>query len=200
MDTLRSHRVWINYLTGSWLIATFEHNYFTLHSYTHNLVIGGIPISGITALLMVLALDLSIFWSVMFIPTARKFDISIRGAQMILVVSTIISILLNVRYMITSSPSNSMFDMGVAIVVGILIPLFVVIFGWIEGNIMITNKDSYAINGSYSEKSQSKQDGIEITKKDVDTYFKKNPRASIRDAAKHFGLETYEIGKIMEDK
>ena len=192
MDEFKTHKIWIYYLTALWLIATFEHNYFTLHSYTHNIYIYGIPISGITAFLLVVALDLSIFWSVMFLPSAKKYSIQMGGPKLILTISTIISILLNVRYMVTSSPSQSYFDIGVGVIVGILVPTFVVIFGWIEGNLMVVGKETIAIETKQTQKQNNK--------KEIKKYLKDHPRSSLLEVAKHFGIEAHDVAKIMEEK
>lgn len=193
MKTFKTHQLWIYYLTVSWLISTFEHNYFTLHVYTHGLTFIGLPISDITTFLMVIALDLSIFWSVMFIPTARAWNIPIRGAQTILTVSTVISILLNVRYMITASPSNDWFDILIAISIGILIPMFVVIFGWIEGNISLNEN---FVNGNYLINKKKRND---ITTSGVKKYFNDNPRASLREAADFFNTSPTTILNRMKE-
>lgn len=200
MKTFKTHQLWIYYLTVSWLFATFEHNYYTLHVYTHNVTLMGMPISGITTFLMVLALDLSIFWSVMFIPTARIWNIPIRGAQAVLTVSTIISVLLNVRYMITASPTKDWFDIMIAVTIGILVPTFVVIFGWIEGNVALNkefvNNETEDVlsrvngngngNGNYKKRK-------DVTTEAVVEYFKNNKEASLREAADHFETSTTTI-------
>ena len=131
---------WIILLVGFWLFATLEHSYLTLSQYslhkTFNLFGSMIPYSDISAFLLVLALDLSMFWSISFLPFAKKRTIKLFSIYSLLAVSTIISIFLNVKYMILSSPSPSFGDLALGAVVGGLIPLFVVIFGYIQGAVL----------------------------------------------------------------
>jgi len=175
---------WMYGLTTAWLIATFEHNYFTLSKFSHGMQIFNLPISEISAFLIVLALDLSIFYSVKAIPQTKIMSVSIRGHQSILFISTAISILLNIRYMYTAAPSTGWFDITVAISIGLLIPIFVVIFGWIEGNVAIKRLE-------YISNSNGVQRAVET--EDVVNFFNSNSNASMRDAAKHFNVSVTTI-------
>lgn len=179
----KQHQWWILGLTTMWLISTFEHNYFTLSKYTHPVEIMNFSISGISVFLMVLALDLSIFWSVMFIPQAKISDIPIKATQWILTIATIISILLNVRYMYTASllfDDPNWFDYAIGIFVGTLVPIFVVIFGWIEGNVAVKQMETFKSNISITN-------GDSISLEDVERILIKNPGAS-----------GYEIARILQ--
>lgn len=184
IKAFKFHQGWIYFLTTAWLIATFEHNYFTLSKYSHDaMLLDWIPISDISAFLIVLALDLSIFWSIMFIPQAKIWNVSLMGARITLIVSTLISILLNVRYMWTASPSPEWFDIMIGVLIGVLIPIYVVIFGWIAGNVA-------TIQSSNIDKkiNRATNNGRVLEVDELISWMRDNPKASQRDASKHFNV------------
>lgn len=193
-NKFRYHHYWIYFLTTSWLISTFEHNYFTLSKYTHDVFMFSLPISDITAFLLVLAIDLSIFWSVLFIPYANMRQIGTRGSQVVLSVSTVISILLNVRYMWTASPSDGWFDVSIAIIIGTLVPLYVVIFGWIEGS-MTVNEYEFGFSGNGNGNGK-------VTTEEVINTLRQHPKESVQQIADRLSVSRqtvqYHIAKYKE--
>jgi len=227
MTNERSHHYWISGLTAAWLIATFEHNYFTLSKYSHNIMMGNTNITTITNILLVIALDMSVFWAVKFIPQAKIWKISVRGAQSVLILSTLFSILLNIRYMITASPSQDFFDIMVAVVTGMIIPSYVAIFGWITGNISVRNIKKNEDNLSFDQelemyattqkpvaetkpepKPKQNTDGepvptsIKTDTNDVDNdyiknYINKNPDLSVREIADNLDIPQSKIKQVI---
>ena len=186
---------WIFWLTVGWLIATFEHNYYTIANYSlgkiWNIFGTAIPISDISAFIIVVVLDLSMFFSIQFIPTGKRWDIKMIGVTTVLIVSTSISILLNVRYMIEASPSDTWFDLSIGIIIGVLIPLFVVLFGYIEGHV---------VDSQFSEEGKIEEvpvlvDG-KVTSKMIAEARKKNPSLTRSDLAKMFSMPRSEIKEL----
>jgi len=188
------HQGWIFWLTGSWLIATFEHNYFTLSNYSLGKIwtIFGtaFPISDISAFLMVLALDLSLFWSISFIPAARRWDVRMIGVYIVLFVSTIISIILNVKYMIQASPSPGIGDILIGAVIGALIPVFVILFGYIEGHVVDSQYKKGTDNILNHKVKNEEGDGNDkkVTSQQVFEAMKQNPRLTRRQLANMFNV------------
>lgn len=191
--SFKTHKVWIYMLTIAWLIATFEHNAFTLSKFTHNVYYAGIPVSDISAILVVLALDLSIFWSVFFMPQAKRWDMPVGFVKSILVISTLVSIMLNIRYMVTAIPTDNIFDLITAVIIGTLIPTFVVIYGWLEGNIAIVEKDIM------SEVITTAVDNVQSNKKFTDEELENalinNPGAKPTELAGILGVSRQTIHK-----
>lgn len=109
---------WIKILPILFLAATFEHCYSIL-----SLFKGGLYFSSLTPILLVLAIDLSIYFSMLYF--------ELLPARIILVLSGIVSILLNTKYMIQWKPPGT-FALLIAVLVGILIPFMLCLFGWLE--------------------------------------------------------------------
>ena len=126
---------WIIFLTIIFLITTYEHLYFSLQMFNHQLVFLGIPWSTIANVIMVAGIDLSIFFGVRSIPGRREENASILPIVSIIMLMTVISVLLNVRYMITVPELifGFNFDTIVGIVVGVVIPVTIIVFAWDEG-------------------------------------------------------------------
>jgi len=110
-------KVWIHILPLLYLLATFEHCYQTFELYN-----GGLNFPVLTTILLVLAIDSSIYFSMQVI--------ELLPARIILVLSGIISVTLNVKYMTDWKPSGT-FGLVIGIVSGILIPLMLCLFGWL---------------------------------------------------------------------
>ena len=103
------------------LTATFEHCYYILSLYN-----GGLILPVLTTTLLVLAIDSSIYFSMQFI--------NILPARIILAMSGTISVVLNVKFMLDWKPPG-IFGSVIAIVVGLIIPSMLGLFGWLEKEI-----------------------------------------------------------------
>ena len=103
-----SQKYWLNILPILFLIATFEHCYSILSLYN-----GGLIFPVITSVLLVLAIDTSIYFSMQYI--------ELLPARIILFMSGTISVVLNVKYMLDWKPPG-IFGFIIAITVGTLIP------------------------------------------------------------------------------
>ncbi len=123
-------KLWLKILPILFLIATFEHCYYILNLYK-----GGLILPVLTTILLVLAIDSSIYFSMQYI--------DLLPAQIILAMSGIISVTLNVKYMLDWKPPG-IFGLVIAITVGILIPLMLCLFGWLEKVI----KENHSIDTS----------------------------------------------------
>jgi hypothetical protein len=186
------HQNWIFFLTGAWLIATFEHNYYTLSSYSLNKIwsVFGykIPISDVGTFLLVLALELTLFWSISFIPSGKRWGINMKFIYVIQFVSTSISVLLNIKYMVEASPTPSFMDIGIGAIVGGLIPVFVILFGYIEGHVYDTRVDAGVFKTSQK-----------VTKESIKEAISQNPNLTQRQLAKMFDVSAATINaKIRE--
>jgi len=139
------HR-WTIVLTIGWLVTTYEHNFYTLQKFTNHFTIELINwnmdwLTISSAALLVATLDLSIFFGVILIPYFKQWNLSITPVKWVLSSSTIISVALNIKYMFDAAMNqkmegNQVFNFITAFIIGLLIPLMVVFFGWIEGNVM----------------------------------------------------------------
>lgn len=131
-----SNRLWLKILPVLFLIATFEHCYYILNLYKSGLIP---PV--FTTILLVLAIDSSIYFSMQYI--------NLLPAQIILIMSGTISITLNVKYMLDWKPPG-IFGLVIAITVGILIPLMLCQFGWLE-KVIHDNNSTDRTNGKLKE-------------------------------------------------
>jgi len=187
------HQNWIFWLTGFWLLATFEHNYYTLSKYSLNKIwdIFGtmVPISDIANILLVAALELTLFWSVSFIPTGKRWGIKMTFIYVIQVVSTFISIVLNVKYMVMASPSDLIMDILIGAIVGGLIPVFVILFGYVEGHVFDSRVDTAIF----------KTNGSKVTSGMVEGALSKDPSLTQRKLARMFNVSPATIHTKMEE-
>ena len=110
-------RWWLAALPLLFLLATFEHCYETLALYD-----GGLTLPAVTTTLLVLAIDSSIYFSMQVI--------ELLPARIILALSGLISVTLNVKYMLDWRPEG-LFGTVIAVLVGILIPLMLCLLGWL---------------------------------------------------------------------
>lgn len=189
----RKHQNWIFWLTAGWLLATFQHNYATLSKYNQGefldlgWIVAGLtlPIADISNFVMVVVLELSLFWSISFIPAGKRWNIKTIVIYMVMIVSTAISIFLNVKYMVAASPSPSVVDVGIGAVIGGLIPIMVVLFGYVQGNVVDSrmNHPTSRANGS-------------VTVEQVKKALEKDPYLTQRKAAERFGVSLGTMNKL----
>ncbi|KAA3609704.1 MAG: hypothetical protein D8M58_21675 [Calditrichaeota bacterium] len=116
-----NQKYWLKILPILFLVATFEHCYSILNLYN-----GGLIFPVITTILLVLAIDTSIYFSMQYF--------ELLPARIILIMSGTTSVALNVKYMLDWKPDGN-FGLIIAITVGILIPLMLSMFGWLEKSI-----------------------------------------------------------------
>ena len=131
-----SNKLWVKVLPILFLIATFEHCYYILNLYK-----GGLILPVLTTILLVLAIDSSIYFSMQYI--------DLLPARIILAMSGTISIALNVKYMLDWKPPG-IFGLVIAITVGILIPLMLCLFGWLE-KVISESSSTDSSNGKLKE-------------------------------------------------
>ena len=175
------------------MLATFQHNYSTLSKYNlgETLNLGWIsagltlPIADISNFVMVVVLELTLFFSVSFIPAAKRWNIKAIVIYMAMIVSTAISIFLNVKYMVAASPTDSIIDVGIGAIVGGLIPTFVVIFGYIQGHVVNSR-----MSQSYSRANGS------VTVEQVRAAVDKDPYITQRQLAARFGVSLGKMNKL----
>jgi glycerol-3-phosphate acyltransferase PlsY len=108
---------WVRVLPLLYLLATFGHCYETFELYN-----GGLNFPKVTTVLLVLAIDSSIYFSMQVIELV--------SARTILILSGIVSVTLNVKYMADWKPDGT-FWLIIGVVSGILIPLMLCLFGWL---------------------------------------------------------------------
>ena len=186
------HQNWIFWLTFGWLLGTFQHNYAALSKYTlgETLDLGWIvaglelPIAAIGIFVIVLVLEAGLFWSIMFIPAGKNWNVKPSVMYMILSTSTAISMFLNIKYMVEASPSSSVMDIGIGAAVGGLIPLMVVMLGYVEGNIVT------------SRMQKTTPPSADVTVEMVREALHKNPGMTQRAAAARFGVSLGKMNKI----
>ena len=189
----QKHQSWIFWLTFGWLLATFQHNYATLSKYnlgeTLNLgwLFAGLtlPIADISNLVMVIVLEATLFWSIMFIPAGKRWNIKTIIIYILMILSTIISIFLNVKYMVAASPSPSVIDVGIGAVIGGLIPIMVVVFGYVQGNVVDSRMGQTSIRANGN-----------VSLEQVMAALDKDPHLTQRKAAERFGVSLGKMNKI----
>ncbi|MCB0284633.1 MAG: hypothetical protein KDF60_18770 [Calditrichaeota bacterium] len=163
---MKNNSIWLKILPILFLFATFEHCYYILNLYN-----GGLILPVLTTMLLVLAINASIYFSM------KYFEIL--PARIILSMSGTISVSLNVKYMLDWKP-DGIFGLVIAVTVGILIPVMLSMFGWLEGEI----KNSVS-NG----KSENALESI------VKFHVEKNPELSNRALAELVGCSHTTIRK-----
>ena len=124
----------ISILTLLFLTATFEHNYSTLRAFSGDLKWMQINISAISTAFLVLGIDLSILMSIIHLVSTSGFNVNKNKwpARWILFMSVSLSGVLNVHYMLTHAPDDSLFSLLIAICVGAFIPIMLLLLGWLE--------------------------------------------------------------------
>jgi len=198
---------WIIFLTIIFLITTYEHLYFSLQMFNHHLVFLNIPWSTIANVIMVAGIDLSIFFGVRSIPGRREESASILPIVTIIIFMTIISVLLNVRYMITVPELifGLNFDTIVGIVVGVVIPVTIIVFAWDEGQ-----RSRRVIQKKKKEKEAEIDDdklervGQKLRQKfgtmgdiDIQKYKEKYPNKSQREIANELNVSQSKVSRAL---
>lgn len=159
---------WYRILPLLYLLATFEHCYKTFELYN-----GGLNFPVITTILLVLAIDSSIYFSM------QVFHLV--PARIILVLAGLISVTLNVKYMVDWKPAGT-FGLIIGIVSGILIPLMLCLFGWLAKEVNQQGATS-GTNGT-------------LSLKDVIRYYSARfPDKKDREIARIFGTNHTTVGR-----
>jgi len=221
----RTHQDFVFWLTAGWLLVTFEHIYYTLSQYSLHTVwdISGmpIPISDITIFALVILLEVTLFWSVMFIPAAKILKVRKFVMYTIQGIGITISMFLNIKYMVMASPTDSNIDIAIGAIIGGLIPIFVVLFGYVEGQLVDSrqNKEmtivdvdedfAEALNTTTIKVGKSEPEKPRIDRKivpepfsiedKVTRYKKKNQHKSIREIAEEFDISREEVQRYLDE-
>jgi hypothetical protein len=126
-------RIWTVIMAVFFLVATFEHNFSTLRMYSSGLVIKGFPLATWSKVVLVAGIDLMMYFSISYVVIGRRTGANVVPAQWMLALSGIVSAGLNLFYMLTYSPGGILADL-IGGVVGVLIPVMIVLLGWVEGD------------------------------------------------------------------
>jgi gas vesicle protein len=123
------------FLTIVFLIATYEHCYFTLSGYSHNLMLWSLNWSVIANILLVAGVDFAIFFGVKNIPGKKSIGVTLTPTYLIVGLMTIVSVLLNVKYMILVDTVviGWNFETIIGVLVGLIIPTAVILLAIDEG-------------------------------------------------------------------
>ena len=227
-----THQNWVFWLTGGWLLVTFEHIYYTVSQYTLDTVWmiaeTEIPFSDISNFALVLLLEITLFWSVMFIPATKKLKVKKYIMYAIQGIGISISMFLNIKYMIMASPTQSTMDIAIGAVIGGLIPIFVVLFGYVEGQLVDSqtekidtepaHTDDEIDNGELAKKIKAWEDKKfeEYAEKErlgdtiapqlsdpIETQVRKfkllNPHYSIRELAEQYNIPQEDVQKYLDE-
>lgn len=116
-----SQKYWLKIFPILFLVATFEHCFSILTLFN-----GGLNMPVFTTVLLALANDCSIYVYMQYI--------DLLPARIILIMSGTISVTLNVKYMLDWKPPGT-FGLLIAVTVGILIPMMLCLFGWLNQSI-----------------------------------------------------------------
>jgi hypothetical protein len=119
------------------LVATFEHCYHTLSTFSAGHVAWGIPISLWAKALFVLTIDFGLYLGEWFIPQFKIRNIDTKLVQGMVIIFAVISAGLNVKYMVEFKPDDTLISYSIAWSVGLLIPAVLGVLGFIEGKIMM---------------------------------------------------------------
>jgi len=213
-----THQNWVFWLTGGWLFVTFEHIYHTLSQYSMGTIwmISGteIPISDIMVFALVILLEVTLFWSVMFIPASTRLKVKKYIMYTIQGIGIIISMFLNVKYMVMASPTNGTMDVAIGAIIGGLIPIFVVLFGYVEGQLVDSQintpteveDDTLAKEikkfeeGKFNTKDLTDEENPKEFPDYVAQFKKNNPHFSIREIAEHFKISQDEVQKYLDER
>lgn len=223
-----THQNWVFWLTGGWLFVTFEHIYHTLSQYSMGTIwmISGteIPISDIMVFALVILLEVTLFWSVMFIPASTRLKVKKYIMYAIQGIGIAISMFLNIKYMIMASPTTGTMDVAIGAVIGGLIPIFVVLFGYVEGQLVDSQVNKFEFATIDKEPTEKESVGDEtltmrvkefekrsakdlgLSKKyqdhereDIVDYKKNNPHLSIREIAEQFNIPQEDVQKHLDE-
>ena len=162
------HKYWLKTLPVLFLAATFEHCYSILSLYNSGLIF-----PAFTTILLVLAIDSSIYFSMLVI--------DLLPAKIILIMSGTISVALNIHYMIQHAPDGT-FNFIVAVTVGFLVPGMLSLLGWLAKEV----KDKHPDGDSNGK----------VNLKDVVLfYISRFPDKSDREIADLFGTSHTTVGR-----
>jgi len=197
-QTYKTHQNWVFWLTAGWLLVTFEHIHYTLSQYsidnTWTVMGTEIPISDIKVFALVILLEVTLFWSVMFIPATKRLNIKKFIMHIIQGIGISISMFLNIKYMIMASPTDSTMDVAIGAVIGGLIPIFIVLFGYVEGQLVDSQESKELPAPSRTLKEPELLGDDEM----VVEYKKDNPHLSIREIAEEFNMPQEEVQKYLD--
>jgi len=161
----RFNSFWLKLLPLFYIMATFEHNFATLRHFDARLILFGVNLSTLSNVMLVLALDLSIYYSVQYTVYAQRLGVRSTSAKLILILSSIVSVALNVYYMIIYAP-DGLFPRVIGTVVGVLIPSMLVLFGWLTGTVrsIESNEVDMEVETVVPPREQLEQKIIELAK------------------------------------
>jgi len=200
-QVFRTHQDWVFWLTAGWLLVTFEHLHYTVSQYTishtWNIMDTEIPIGAIKSIAFVILLEVTLFWSVMFIPATKRLNVKKIMMHVIQGIGVLVSMFLNIKYMIIASPTPDTLDVTIGAVLGGLVPIFVVLFGYVEGQL---------VESQYGEQDEPKADIDENSVAQLKAngalvrgYKRDNPHLSIRELAYFFNIPQEEIQKYLDE-
>jgi len=194
---------WSWFLTIVFLAATYEHLYKTLGLFSANLVWLGINWSIITNALLVLGIDLTTFFGVRSIANLKRNSYPVRHLILLISVMTIISIMLNVKYMLDVSPSpfGWNFETVIAVTVGAMIPFTIIIFAWHDG--VLATYQPKPIESVVEKIDEDKLSRIEKKLRDkflkdkIQQLIRENPNISQREIAEKFGITQSKVSRLL---
>lgn len=198
---------WIILLTVIFLVTTYEHLYFSLQVFNHGLIYLGVPWSTMTNIAMVAGIDLTIFFGVRSIPKKKTEDASIVPMASVIVLMTIISILLNVRYMITvpGVAFGFNFDTIIGMTIGIVIPITIIVFAWDEGQTSRKHQKQKRINEDIKvddAKMRRVEEALrrkfnKVSEADILKYAENNPNKSQRQIAEALNTSQSKVSRVL---
>jgi len=183
---------WLRFLPILYIIATFEHSFTALHQYNAHLVVFGVDISTISNIMLVLGIDLPMYFAIQYIVYAQRLNLPIRTAVTILVTLGLVSAALNIHYMLIYSPGGYFADI-VGVLVGALIPLMLVLFGLLRGIVHTHAPVPDRLVESVEQNSLSPREQLE---QQILEIVQKHPDWSNRKIARKLKVSHTTVGRI----
>jgi len=119
------------------MIATFEHVFTTLVSFSAGHYALGIPISALAKALLTFVIDFGLYLGEALIPQFKIRNMNTGLVKFIVVVFAVVSIGLNTKYMVEYSPERTLINYFIAVSIGVLIPTVLAVLGFIDGRIQV---------------------------------------------------------------
>ncbi|MGD9697461.1 hypothetical protein [Acinetobacter sp.] len=196
-------RIWTLVLSFFFIAATFEHNFSILRQYSSELMVYGINVAMWSKVVLVAGVDLSIFFAISYIIIGRG-QRNIMPAQIILISTGLVSVSLNVYYMLLYAPADGgAFAQVIGVIIGVLIPSMVTMFGWMEGDLQ-TSKVPVALphpaqttkevtEDKAEDEPASAVSGLELNIKE---WSEKHPDWSDRKIARKVNCSHTTVGRV----
>jgi hypothetical protein len=187
------------------LVATFEHCYHTLSTFSAGHYLWTIPVSLWAKALFVLTIDFGLYLGEWFIPQFKIRRIDTGLVQSMVIIFAIISAGLNVKYMIEFRPDDTLISYMIAWSIGLLIPVVLGVLGFIEGKVLMHRYRQSMAEDKRAEIEdvkipEPKQNGVPEETKQMILQLRNTFNMPVERIASELGVPEYAVKKVLDPK